>query len=426
MDYQTWLLEQLLMKYEKSKAFVSGVFSRRIMIDAKNEKVLQEYMEYPDEKRLFLSVLEKLKREEVIDYSWVKYEEGNLVDKIWLVPAEKAVEKCYLCLQRTSIRAQADSLAEQIQFYSQRLSRDSAVFSFFQEISAELEKNRRIPRFFTKDRKLNDDILKCLVYMENNEDELMERLLSCRLYENSKYFSNNVKSRVLSILRYMKKKENEDVPEDDELLREKGIVRWPEILEFTGKISAVLKDGTLIHYSTQKYGAYINSDTVKQVRKVTAEGVKRVTFIENKANYIWYVSHQKTEDELVIFHGGCYSPVKGQWIKKIYRGTEEQECKVSYYHWSDIDVGGFHIFFRLRKNIIPQLEPYKMDEVTLVTFKDRAMKIKSSAYRNMLKKMEHEENYKEFWGVIRKMLTLGIRLEQEQIILFDEKELNSY
>lgn len=417
MDYQIWLLERLLKKYENSKAFVSGVFSRRIMIDAKNQEELQKYMESPDEKPLFLSVLESLKRENLIDYSWVKYEKGNLIDKIWLIPEEEAVRKCYLRLQRIPKKDLADNLKEQIQFYSQGLCGDTAVSRFLQEMFGELEESRRIPRFFTEDGKLNEDILKCLIFMEDNEDELMERLLSSRLYEDSKHFERNLKSKVLSILRYVKKKENEDILEDDELLREKGIVRWPEIMEFTGRISAVLKDDSLIQFSTQRYGAYINSDTVKQVREVTAEGIKRVMFIENKANYIWYVSHQKSEEELVVFHGGCYSPVKGQWLQKIYNGTKKQGGKIVYHHWSDIDVGGFHMFHRLKKNIIPELEPYKMDETTLDTFKDQAMKIQSAAYSNTLKEMEQDEDYKEFWAVIKKMLAFGIRLEQEQIIL---------
>lgn len=420
MEYQEWLLGRLLKKYENSKAFVSGVFSKRIMIDTKNEQELQEYMERPDEKRLFLSVLESLKREKLIDYSWVKYEEGNLVDKIWLISEEEAVRKCYLRLRRIPKKDLADNLKVQIQLYSRELCKESAIFKFLQEMCSELDESRRIPKFFTEDGRLNEDILKCLVFMEKNEDELMERLMSSRLYDDSKHFERNVKVKVLSILRYVRKKENEDALEDDELLREKGIVRWPEIMEFTGKISVILADGALIEYGSHRYGAYINSDTVKQVREVTAEGIRRVIFIENKANYIWYVSHQKTEDTLVVFHGGCYSPVKGQWLQKIYSGTKKQDCKVIYCHWSDIDVGGFHIFHRLKKSIIPELEPYKMDEITLETFKDQAMKIQSSAYRNTLKKMEQEEDYKEFWGVIRKMLAFGIRLEQEQIILFDD------
>lgn len=45
-------------------------------------------MEDPDEKHHFLGVLKELKDKGMIDYSWVKYETGNLVDKIWLIPKE--------------------------------------------------------------------------------------------------------------------------------------------------------------------------------------------------------------------------------------------------------------------------------------------------------------------------------------------------
>lgn len=75
------------------------------------------------------------------------------------------------------------------------------------------------------------------------------------------------------------------------------------------------------------------------------------------------------------------------------------------------------MFHRLKKNIIPELKPYKMDETTLEIFKEQAMRIQSPAYRNTLKKMEKDKDYKEFWAVIQKMLAFGIRLEQEQIIL---------
>lgn len=419
MDYQTWLLEQLLKKYEKSKAYVNGVFSRRIAVDVKNERRLQEYMERPDEKSLFLSVLDHLKGEGLIDYSWVRYEEGNLVDKIWLVPEEESVRKCYLRLRQVPKKDQISVLRKQIEDSCRELKEDTPIRHFLFEIGEELDQKKQLPRFFSEDGRLNQDILKCLIYMENNEDELMERLLSSKLYENSKHFERNVKSRVLSILRYVRKMENEEPLKDDELLREKGIVRWPEIMEFTGRISVTLNGGAVIDYHTQVYGAYINSDTVKQVREVTAKGIRTVTFIENKANYIWYISHQKAEDELVVYHGGFYSPVKGLWLQKIYGGCKRQGDSVHFYHWSDIDVGGFHIFFRLKKSIVPELEPYKMDEATLELLKKQAMKIQSPGYLSTLREMGQNEDYKEFWGVITRMLVLGIRLEQEQIILFD-------
>ena len=37
-DYQKWILDTLLDKYEQSTAFQTGVFSRRIMFTAANEK----------------------------------------------------------------------------------------------------------------------------------------------------------------------------------------------------------------------------------------------------------------------------------------------------------------------------------------------------------------------------------------------------
>lgn len=417
MDYETWLLEQLLMKYEKSRAFTSGVFSKRIAVDVKKERVLQESMERTDEKDCFLSVLEALRADGMVDFSWVKYEDGNLVDKIWLVPEEPAIRNCYRRLKLIPKKDRARELGELISRYLQEAGQDGAVCRFLREMLDDLSVSQRIPRFFTEDAKLNEDVLRCMIHMEKNHDELMERLMSSRLYEDSKYFERNVKAKVLSILRYIKKKENEDIPDDDELLREMGIVRWPEIMEFTGKAAVVLEDGDVIDYSTQKYGAYINSDTVKNVGEVLLEGIQKIIFIENKANYIWYVSHEKAEDELAVYHGGCYSPVKGMWFTKLYEGSKKAGGQVGYVHWSDIDVGGFHIFSRLKRHIIPELEPYRMDGETLEAYRGRGMEIQSVAYRAALQKMEQDDDFKEFWGVIHRMLDWGIRLEQEQIIV---------
>lgn len=45
-------------------------------------------------------------------------------------------------------------------------------------------------------------------------------------------------------------------------------------------------------------------DIVKrEMEELTAEYQnKKLEFIENKANYIWYVTHEKSDDELVVFH----------------------------------------------------------------------------------------------------------------------------
>ncbi len=91
--------------------------------------------------------------------------------------------------------------------------------------------------------------------------------------------------------------------------------------------------------------------------------------------------------------------------------------KVNYFHWSDIDVGGFRIFCRLKEKIIPQLQPYKMDVATLMDFKESALKIETPSYKTRLKNMRNDSTYIEFWQVIDIMLEFDIRLEQEKIIV---------
>lgn len=410
MNYERELLERLIEKYESSKAFTTGSFSRRIALKAAGEAWIQERMERPDEKKLLFATLDDLKREGIIDFSWEKYEEGNLVDKIWLVPEENAIQGCYERLGRTPAREKANVLLALIGAYLQRLDAESAMTCFLKGYMEELEKKGQIRHFFTDDELLNEDLLKCLVYMEQNQGEQMERLMSSGLYGDSKRFERDIKPRALSILRHIKKEEKEDFPGDEELLREKGIVRWPEILEFTGRLAVCLKNGDTIDYCTQKYGAYINSETVKQVSEVRPQEIRRVLFIENKANYIWYVAHEKAEDELVVFHGGCYSPVKGRWFQKLYAGCQKQKESVQYAHWSDIDVGGFHIFRRLQKNIIPELKPYKMDGETLEKYRDNAMEIKSESYLKTLQELGQNPEYACFHDVISRMLKNRIRL----------------
>ena len=50
MDYRKWVLDTLLNRYEKSKAFATGIFSKRILIHMEKEKFLESHMENPDEK----------------------------------------------------------------------------------------------------------------------------------------------------------------------------------------------------------------------------------------------------------------------------------------------------------------------------------------------------------------------------------------
>ena len=434
VNYESEILNRLVDRYENSKAMRSGVFSRRIMLSVQTQSWLQARLEQPDEKKVYLDTLQALKAEGLIDYSWVKHEEGNLVDRIWLASDEEAVRRCYRRIGRKPSSVLAEELSLLIEEYLDELPEESELAACLRECREEMAEKRKIHRLFSDDMTLNRDILRCLVYLENNRGEQLERLMSTALYGDSKRFERSIRPKVLSILRHCRVSEGDDELLDDELLMEKGIVRWPEVFEFTGDLSIILDNGTRIDYAGQRYGAYINTETVRHIATVRAGSIRTVLFIENKANYVWYISHmskagdtadgradvdhagiacRKEGDTLVLYHGGCYSPMKGKWFRMVYQSLPGAE----YYHWSDIDIGGFRIFHRLRKNIIPGLRPYHMDAATLISCAADAAAISSDDYLRRLEKLRQDPEYLLFYEVIDEMRTRRIRLEQEMEIV---------
>ena len=90
------ILNELLDRYERSKAFREGESSKRVLVDVSSSSMFSSWMEQGDSKREFLESLEALRREGLINYSWERFEKGNLVDKVWLVTDEAASRKAIL------------------------------------------------------------------------------------------------------------------------------------------------------------------------------------------------------------------------------------------------------------------------------------------------------------------------------------------
>ena len=199
---------------------------------------------------------------------------------------------------------------------------------------------------------------------------------------------------------------------DDEALCGVGIVKAPELFDFCGNMMIKLQNKA-IDFSPLIYGTTINSKTASEMEITGLNSVNRVLFIENKANYLDYISRNKKLDELVIYHGGFYSPVKGSFFQKLYQAGKAERTK--FFHWSDIDLGGFHIFVRLRDNIIPELQPYFMDEKAFISIKLKGMEFEFK-YASLLEELLGKPEYKIFHPVIKLMLKDRIRIEQEAFI----------
>lgn len=100
MNYQVYLLNRLLDKYENSEWYYKGTSSRRVLLDPYKEKKLSSLLENFIEKKKFLSDLRELQSSRIIDFSWSKYEENNLVEHIWIQTNPDTLQKAYSICNR--------------------------------------------------------------------------------------------------------------------------------------------------------------------------------------------------------------------------------------------------------------------------------------------------------------------------------------
>ncbi|MBQ1312473.1 MAG: hypothetical protein IIY55_11550 [Blautia sp.] len=435
MDVEKRILEELIGRYERSRLFREGVSSQRILLHVSKCEWLQRCMENADENREFLETIDQLQKEGLLDFSWVRYETGNLVDKIWLITEEKALKESYRRAGRIPKAGTLEELQNQVseirQAAEQRDPGDTCgIAAFLEEMQSILEEKRKIPRFFfqagetpSQQKSItekNGRLLRFLLEICGSADEQMERVISSRLYGDSKYFEHELRAKVISILRYISAKQGRETENDEMLLAEYGIVKWPEILEFCGKICLILDDGSRIDCSACRYGAYLNSETLRHIREIEAAPElfmpgARVLTIENKANYTWYLASEKKENELVLYHGGFLSPVRKRWFEILKESLRKRETAPAFLHWSDIDLGGFRIFHMLC-TVFDKAVPFRMDRETLMKYADRCIPIEKEAYLKELGTLLCDEEYRVFHETIAYMLEHRVRLEQEVLI----------
>lgn len=412
MEYKKLVLDRLLDRYEKSKSFNNENSRRRIMLKMTRGDMPEYDIEKPLVRETFNSVIKDLADNGLVGFEWARYEEGNIIEKVWLNVSR--VEDCYAEIGRKAKRAVLDSLLERITDLKGK-TEDSWILSFLADAEKAIKEKSSTAGLLPVDEEQAMAVLKALDYLRTLDGgQCLERVFSFRCFNDSKYFEKKVKKRLAGIIRryYL----NHDLPEeisDDDILAQVGILQSPEQVDFKGGIVCKL-GGKEIDFSPFIYGVSLNADTVRNLTITGMGSVRKILFIENKANYIHMLNENSDETLMIVFHSGFYSPVKGVFFKKLYEAAHPYG--IEFFHWGDIDLGGFMIFRRLKSSIIPSLKPYLMDREAF----ERRIKYGKkfdSKYAEKLKMLLENENYSEFKEVIRLMLEKNMKLEQEAFLI---------
>lgn len=410
MDYKKLILKLLLDKYEESRHYAGDAkINRRITLPFDSKTFPQYDIERTEIKDKIQYSLNDLENRGIIAVEWQRFEVGNIVDKVYL--NTQNVEQAYVEAERKPKKNIVADILLTLKELNNEINTDW-IRNFIEIQINEMEEKKNLAKYIPHDENIFTLLIKTLKGLDNKgEEDMLERVFSKRYLGGSKLFESKVRSRLCTILRGFYP--GSDGLEDEETLQQIGLTKTVEDLLFQGPLKIKLFDH-IIDFSPFFFGASMNTGMIRNF-DITELNVNRVITIENKANYIEFTKKHNLDNTLAIYLGGFYSPVKRIFLKKVYDFIKIKGDKVTYLHWGDIDLGGFNIFMQLKSKLIDELIPLYMDLETLRRYMDYGEKFDNEYGKKLEKLMENNE-FLIFHELIKEMLNLGIKLEQEALL----------
>ncbi|MBE3551950.1 MAG: DUF2399 domain-containing protein [Kyrpidia tusciae] len=434
------ILDALLKKYESSQALVKGSSRRRPQVSP-SESVVPGYVSGgmdPEVRKRFHGELARLEQEGVVSLRWVRFEEGNVLDRVYL--EWEGVDRAYACLGRAPVREESAALAEEMEDWLDGLAPTGAwawVERWVEDVvDAARGRGRVGPRLVPGDPEERRRLLNAIEgLIREGGESLPVRLFSKRYLGNSKAFEQQVQGRLIGLLqRYAVPSWGADpdmYSEPADLLREVGIEVTHDWVAFCGPIRFRFRQAV----ATQdewggpggQGGAWVDAGALPHGLAIDAADVDRLEFerasctrivsIENKANYRAYLRSERREGELVLYLGGFASPGQRRFLRRLRAWWEGRgESPPPFDHWGDLDYGGILILQHLRETCWPEAAPWRMDPEILCQYADR-LEPYDATYRAKLERLLEQERYRWAWPLVRVLLEKGGTLEQEATLV---------
>jgi len=112
----------------------------------------------------------------------------------------------------------------------------------------------------------------------------------------------------------------------------------------------------------------------------------------------------------VIYLGGYHNKVRQKLLSKIY----EQNPSINYFHFGDIDAGGFKILVHLKKKTNIPFKSLNMEEETLKKYLNYSRELTPNDVIEINRLLENKD-YLEYENVLKALLKYNKKLEQEII-----------
>lgn len=415
VHYDVKILNSLLDSYENSRLF-TGENKVAITIDFPfNKKKIPAYFDESsyEYERIHNEMFE-LEEQGYIHIVWKRGKENHIISKVVLNLEQ--LDDAYRYVKRTP-KAELVTVNIAMLEECRRIYETPICGNFIAYLLERLYAHQTVKEYINlEDLEKTKQILKGIFAIERNQRQCYLREFSIEVFHDSKILEGISGKLGKIFLRFGEKfKENgideSDVSERDfaEILAEYGIYHTPNYVHLKGDISLSIY-GTVYHIGDLKQGIGISGEDLPACTFDDMSAIKRVITIENLTTFFRW----KEPESLIVYLGGYHNSVRRSLLKTIHETLPDAK----YYHFGDIDAGGFEIYSDLcRKTGIP-FEMYRMDLDTLKTYQKYGKELTGNDRKRLERVLESDAGKEEaFDELIRYMLANNVKLEQECVML---------
>jgi len=359
-------------------------------------------------RRTFNAEMQQLEKDSLIGLEWVRFSEGEYLQRIVLT--EPALPRIYQLLNRRSkieLYRDAEIIVSQWQETA-----PPELTQFYKFILEKLQTLDNLPGSLKpgRDKELNDILAGLHAVFESRDGDIAKRLLSVRLYGDSKRWQA-LEKQITAIIKEFNLIESGGTEDSAEALAERGIVNNPGQINLAGPLVFSTPAGQV---DLQAFYPDLGLST-EMAADLTVDScpAEAVVTVENKTSFYQYVRCMPAA-HLAIYLGGYHNPPRRKLLRELDRYFKKNDRRVSFYHWSDLDYGGITIWQSLVEKTGLSFQPLLMDEETYLKHLAYGQPIDDSYCRKLARLIENPA-LEIFHALIRLMLEHKMRIEQEAV-----------
>lgn len=393
------VLNKLLDTYESS-SLSTGDNIRNINIESRFTK--KNFPMYFDESSLEYEnihiLMKELEDKDLIRIVWKNKKVGHIIEKVQLNIDN--IQSAYDYVKRVP-KLDCEKLhTEKLMEYINKVE-TPVCLSFAKYLLERISKHKSVKEFISLDNyEETIRLLDIVQYIEKNNEQLYLREFSIRLLNDSKAFEH-MSGKIASIFRRFKQEYKN--MELDEILADYNIYHTPNYVYLKGNITISIGNEK-IDLSQMKQGLGISGEDIGRVKFKSVEKIQKVITIENLTTFFRW----NENNSLIVYLGGYHNSVRRLLLQEVYSNIPGK----NYYHFGDIDAGGFEIYRDLCARTGIPFVMYNMDLETLKAYERYGKELTN----NDRIRLENMKEQKGLADVIEYMLRHNVKLEQECIM----------